>query len=122
MTGEHAISTASANHQLIYKARQLVLLGILLQALHILFGVTAIIGVLITQTRIESTRSTVYHSQLRWQFVTFWVALSGYAIGLYLWLHANVLWGLITTFLIVLYRILVSAVHWRQASAIQRII
>jgi uncharacterized membrane protein len=120
MTRADAISRLSPDDRVVDRARQLALLGIVLQALHVLFGVTAIIGVLVTQTRIRSTVGTVYYSQLRWQFVTFWIALCGYAIGLYLWLNANLMSGILTTFVVVLYRILVNVWHWKRATAIQR--
>lgn len=101
-------------------SRQLVLLGIVLQVLHILFGVTAIIGVLVTQTRTDSTRGTVYESQLRWQFVTFWMGLAGYAMGFYVWATYGNPWLVPLILLIIMYRLVVSAVYWRAEKPMKR--
>ena len=120
-------SQTSADKQLpasqtqIRDARQLALLGILLQALHVLFGVTAIIGVLVTQTRTRSTEGSVYRSQLRWQFVTFWIGVVGYAMGFYQWATHGNSWLLVLVLLVVFYRIVVSAIYWRAAKTINRV-
>ena len=103
-------------------ARQLVLLGILLQALHVLFGVTAIIGVLVTQTRTHSTKGSVYQSHLHWQFVTFWIGATGYAAGFYVWVTHGNPWLVLLVLFIVLYRLVVSAIYWRAAKAMHRIV
>lgn len=100
--------------------RQLVLLGIVLQVLHILFGITAIIGVLVTQTRTDSTQGTAYESQLRWQFFTFWIGLAGYAMGFYVWATYGTPWLVPLTLLIVLYRLVISAIYWRAAEPMKR--
>jgi len=100
--------------------RQLVLLGIVLQVLHFLFGITAIIGVLVTQTRTDSARGTIYESQLRWQFVTFWMGLAGYAMGFYVWAVYGTPWLVPLTLLIVLYRLMISAIYWRAAKPMKR--
>lgn len=102
------------------QARQLVLLGIMLQALHILFGITAFIGVLVTQTRIDSTQGSVYESQLRWQFVTFWIGLAGYAIGFYVWASHGSPWLVLLVLFFLLYRLVISATYWRAAKALRR--
>lgn len=99
-------------------ARRLALLGILLQTLHVLFGVTAIIGVLVTQMNVTATHGTVYHSQLKWQFTTFWIGLAGYAATFYLWLNHQIVWGVVVIFLVIVYRLCVSAWHWKNATPI----
>lgn len=103
-------------------ARQLALLGILLQALHVLFGVTAIIGVLVTQTRAASTDGTVYRSQLRWQFGTFCIAMAGYAIAFYIWATQQNPWFVPAVLAIVTYRLWVSTCYWIKRRALCRIL
>ena len=102
------------------KSRQLALLGILLQCLHMLFGITAVIGVLIAHTRIHSTTGTVYYSQLRWQLITFWVGLIAYALAFYLWVTQSMIWPLALVFTFVLYRLIISIAYWRQTRALER--
>lgn len=102
------------------KSRQLALLGILLQCLHVLFGITAIIGVLITHNKIHSTTGTVYYSQLRWQLITFWVGFFAYAVAIYLWLTQSMIWPVALVLAFVLYRLITSIVFWRQARALER--
>jgi len=104
------------------KARQLVLLGMLLQGLHILFGITAIIGVLVAHTTINRTSGTVYHSQLRWQIATFWLALAGYAGGLYLWTVKQYPYLMYAVLAWVIYRLTIGLYCWRREIAINRIL
>lgn len=101
-------------------ARQLALLGILLQALHVLFGFTAIIGVIITQTRIDSTRETIYYSHLQWQFVTFWMALTGYTCGFYFWATQATPWIVAAVLALIIYRLAVSIRAWILQRTIDR--
>jgi len=103
-------------------ARQLTLLGILLQCLHVLFGVTAIIGVLIAHSKQPSTTGTVYHSQLRWQIITFWFGLLAYAVSSYLWITQSITWPAALAFAFVLYRLITSVVFWQQARPLERLI
>ena len=103
-------------------ARQLALLGILLQSLHVLFGITAVIGVLVAHTKIGDTKGTLYQSHLRWQIVTFWLALGGYAIGLYLWISQHFPYMMLVVLVWVIYRILFNVHCWRKHVAIERIL
>jgi len=102
-------------------ARQLVLLGIVLQALHILFGVTAIIGVLVTQTRAHVIQDSIYESHILWQFITFWIGSAGYAIGFYSWATYGNPWLVLFILLVVLYRLVISAIYWKAAKAMNRL-
>lgn len=108
------IQTATKN------ARQLALLGMLLQFLHILFGITAIIGVIVTQTHKHNTLGSVYQSHLRWQFVTFWIALVGYASGFYLWITHSTPWLAAAVLALVNYRLIVNYLAWINRRAIDR--
>lgn len=102
-------------------ARRLTLLGILLQSLHILFGVTALLGVLITQAQRDKAINTIYDSHLQWQFVTFWLALIGYATGFYLWAAQSNFWLVLVTALLMVYRLAVSILAWRAHRPINRV-
>lgn len=102
------------------KARSLALLGIILQGLHVLFGITAIIGILVAHTRLMSTQNTVYHSHIRWQIVTFWTAFAGYIAAFWLWLQHDQIWLLFAVALYVAYRLIVSLLHWQTAREIHR--
>ena len=102
------------------KSRQLALLGILLQCLHVLFGITAVIGVLIAHNKIQSTAGTVYHSQLRWQLITFWVGLFAYALAIYFWITQSMIWPIVLVFAFVLYRLITSIIYWQRSQALKR--
>lgn len=69
------------------KAYNLTILVYLLQALHPLFGITAVIGMLVNHTQIQHVQGSVYHSHFKWQIVTFWLGLIAYVLGFYSWLH-----------------------------------
>jgi len=103
-------------------ARRLVVLGLLLQALHVLFGFTAIMGMLINHMLIERSQNTVYHSQIRWQLVTFWVCAALYAIAFLLWLKLGILWPVVLVLLFTFYRIGVCTYYCMIDQPIQRII
>ncbi len=94
----------------------------LLLALHVLFGVTGIMAMLVAHTRLKSTIDTPYYSHLHWQIVTFWVALSGYVVAVWVWNQTSLLWPvwLVTGF--VTYRLLVNLHHWLASLAITRTI
>jgi uncharacterized membrane protein len=55
-----------------------------LQALSFLWGVTAIVGVVINYIKREDARGTVYESHFDWQIRTFWWGLLWGVIGLLL--------------------------------------
>ena len=103
-------------------ARRLVILGILLQTLHVLFGFTAIMGMLINHMLIERSQDTVYHSQLRWQLVIFWVSAALYAIAFLLWSKLGIVWPAVLVLLFTFYRIGVCAYYCMIDQPIQRII
>ena len=113
-----AIETTAADSP----ARQLALLGILLQALHVLFGITALIGVLINHVQIEQARGTVYYSQLRWQIVTFWSGLIAYATATWLWMAEGLTWPWTLAVLFCLYRVGCSVWFWASRQGVCRVI
>ncbi|MFK7995914.1 MAG: hypothetical protein AB8B87_17390 [Granulosicoccus sp.] len=113
---QDVVSTSAWEH----RARQLALLGIVLLALHLLFGITAIISVLVAHTKINSTQETVYHSHLRWQIATFWLGLAGYAMGFYVWSAYQYPYAVLAVLAWVFYRLFINVHHWRGKSEITR--
>lgn len=103
-------------------ARQLAMLGILLQGLHVLFGITAIISVLVAHAKIRSTQGTVYYSHLRWQIATFWLALTGYGVGFYIWMTHQYPWVVLAVLAWVIYRLIINIYCWRSQIAIERLV
>ena len=103
------------------RARQLALLGILLQALHILFGITAVIGVLIAHVQLERASGSVYHSQIRWQIITFWTGLFAYVLAAILWLRLGIAWPAWLAFFYTVYRIGSSIWFWSARQSVNRI-
>lgn len=102
------------------EARGIILVGVLLQSLHILFGITGIIAALVAMTNGERTEGTLYESHRRWQIMTFWVGLGGYAIALWLWSAYDYSWPLIVVFSYIMYRVLTSLVYWLSEQPLNR--
>lgn len=102
-------------------ARRLVVLGLLLQALHVLFGFTAVMGMFINHMLIDQSKNTVYHSHIRWQLVTFWLSAALYALAFLAWLHLNVLWPAMLVLLFSFYRIGICTYYYIIDQPIERI-
>jgi len=103
-----------------YHARQLAILGVLLQILHPLFGITAIIGMLVTHTKIQDSKGTIYHSQLRWQLVTFWTGLAAWTAALWWWLSYKNFWPILVVAGYLVYRIGTSLWYLVSKNPIRR--
>ncbi|MFI4929635.1 MAG: DUF4870 family protein [Burkholderiales bacterium] len=56
----------------------------LLQALSFLWGVTAIVGVIVNYVKRDDARGTVYESHFDWQIRTFWWGLLWLVVGVLL--------------------------------------
>ncbi len=67
------------------KSYKLVVLGYWLFFLGILFGITALIGVLINHTNYQQSQDTYLRSHLLWQIIAFWSLLAMAAIAALLW-------------------------------------
>lgn len=65
-------------------AHRLAVLVYLLYGLGFLFGITALIGVIINHTRLPDTQGTYSHSHFIWQILSFWTLFAGVAITLIL--------------------------------------
>jgi len=102
--------------------KRLVILGLLLQALHVLFGFTAIMGMFINHMLIDQSKNTVYHSHIRWQLVTFWVAAAMYAVAFLAWLKLGLLWPAVFVMAFAFYRITIGTYYYLIDRPIQRII
>lgn len=50
-----------------------------------LFGITAVIGVIINHTKLASVRGTHAHSHFIWQIVSFWLVFAGIVACVLLW-------------------------------------
>jgi len=103
-------------------AKRLVVLGLLLQSLHVLFGFTAIMGMLINHMLIDQSENTVYHSHLRWQLITFWLGAALYLMAFIAWYHTGALWPAVAVLLFTFYRIATSAYYCLQDKPIERIL
>lgn len=87
------------------KARRLGVLGYLLQLLHVLFGVTAIIGMLINHTRLDDVKNTFVESHIRWQLTTFWLLTAAYIAAFFYWHSSGNTALIILVLAVALYRI-----------------
>ena len=96
------------------------LLGIILLALHPLFGITAVIGMLISTTALKSVDGTIYHSHLKWQISTFWIAVAAYLVAFLLWRSFGLTWSIMVAFAFVAYRLFTNLQHWSNAEPLHR--
>lgn len=53
--------------------------------LGVLFGVTAVIGVIINHTKLKSVKGTHAHSHFIWQITSFWLVFAGVVACLVFW-------------------------------------
>ena len=74
------------------QAHRLAVLVYLLYLFGVLFGVTALIGVIINHTHIERTRETYAHSHFIWQIVSFWILFAGVVTFILLWPDVSGTW------------------------------
>lgn len=114
--------TSQAISPHVEKARNLTLLVMLLMALHILFGITGVIGMLVAHMKRHSTQGTIYETHLLWLIVTFWVALAGYAVAFWAWSVLHMLWPLFLVTGFVAYRLSVNLRHWLAHQRMERVI
>lgn len=102
-------------------ARQLTLLGIVLQALHVLFGITAIMSFVINSVQAHKAKETIYESQIRWQQWTFLSGFAGYISGFWVFSKSGNYTLLLFVGMFVLYRIATSVYYWTKRRAITRL-
>jgi len=87
------------------RAAQLGLLVYLLQLLHILFGVTAVIGMLVNHTLQHRVVGTYIESHFNWQKLTFWLLAPAYLAAFAFWSERQQSWAIFVVLAIALYRI-----------------
>ncbi len=100
--------------------RNLAWLGLLLQGLGAMFGVTALIGMLISASKLKEAKGTIYESHLRWQIVTFWLAVVAAAISYWAYVNYDVNWPMIIAVLFIIYRMVTSLFLLIEKQAIKR--
>lgn len=86
-------------------AKRLGHLVYLLQALHVLFGITAVIGMLVNHTKHEQVRGTLAESHFNWQKISFWVLAPAYVAGFLHWIGSGSITLLMIVAAVALYRI-----------------
>ncbi len=101
--------------------RRFALLGVLLQALHVLFGVTAVLGMYLTITRLPTMKNALWIEHCRWQVFTFWVGAAAYFITLVIGFRFGLWWPFILAAMWVSYRILSSAIGVATRGPIPRL-
>jgi len=78
-------TTQTSAHDHTPGSQRLPLLGYLLYALGILFGITALIGVIINHTKLPHISDVDTRSHIVWQIVSFWILFAGIALVVVLW-------------------------------------
>ena len=97
--------TVDAQQRRRAKAYRLGLMVYLLQGLHFLFAITAIIGMLVNHTNQQHVQGTYVQSHFRWQIVSFWVLAPAYALTFYVWVRTGHWWPILLVFAIVAFRL-----------------
>jgi len=102
------------------KMRDLAWLGLLLQAFGVMFGITALIGMLISSTKLEEAKGSIYRSHLIWQIVTFWLAVLA-VLGSYIaYSKTGETWPMLLAGAFIIYRLLTSLFLLIEKQAIKR--
>lgn len=104
--GASATDTVAGRQTQLKKATQLALLVYLLQALHFLFGITAVIGMLVNHTNRQHVQGTFANSHFNWQIATFWILAPAYVLAFYYWMVSGQWWAVMAVFAVASYRIL----------------
>jgi uncharacterized membrane protein len=68
-----------------------------LQALGFLFGITAVVGLIMNYIKREDVKGTLYESHFEWQIRTFWWGLLWVTLG---WITAMLLVGFVVLFVV----------------------
>jgi len=102
------------------KSRSLAWLGLLLQVFGVMFGITALIGMLISATKIKETDGTIYQSHLKWQIVTFWLGAIAAIASYVAYTKTGSTWPMILAGMFILYRVLTTFFMLIEKQAIKR--
>jgi len=102
--------------------RRFILLGVLLQVLHGLFGVTAIFGMFLNVTRLPKLENDVWQDHCRWQITTFWVGALLYIVTAIIGFSQGLWWPLVLAVMWVSYRIISSAIGVATQTKVPRLI
>ena len=96
-----------AYNSYVYNSRvaQLGLLVYLLQLLHVLFGITAVIGMLVNHTLQHRVVGSYIESHFSWQKLTFWLLAPAYLAAFVFWSQSGQSWAIFLVLAIALYRV-----------------
>jgi len=101
--------------------RRFAILGVILQALHVLFGVTAILGMYLTLARMPKVNSALWREHYRWQLATFWAGAALYAVTVFIGWKFGQWWPFVLAAMWVSYRIFSSAIGVATRKPIPRL-
>jgi|SRR5690554_2062255 len=73
--------TPEVNNELLAQHKQYTQIIYILQLVSLLFGITAIVGVVMNYVKLGEVRGTYLESHFRWQIRTFWFGLLWSVIG-----------------------------------------
>ena len=80
----HVPAAASKSAEELAGLKNITMVVYLLQALSFLWGITAIVGVIVNYVKRDDARGTVYESHFDWQIRTFWWGLLWGVVGMLL--------------------------------------
>lgn len=78
------VDVESKTPEEIARLRRITLVVYVLQALSFLYGMTAIVGIVVNYVKLDDVKGTIYESHFRWQMRTFWWGLLWGVVGLLL--------------------------------------
>lgn len=105
LNSRNAANDSSVNASSEKTAYNQTILVYLLLLLHPIYGITALIGVIVCHMKQEVTQNTVFESHRRWQIWTFWTGAIGYAASFYYIVRMGSWTILMVTMVWMLYRI-----------------
>ena len=114
MNNEVVGTSASKSPEELAGLKNVTMMVYLLQALSFLWGVTAVVGVIVNYVKRDDAKGTVYESHFDWQIRTFWWGLLWAVIG---FVTAFILVGfvvLFVNFVWCIYRIVKGFLNWND--------
>ena len=105
------------NDEAVAQNKTLTLVVYGLQAAAFLFGITAIVGVVINYVKKSEVQGTWLESHFKWQIRTFWWSLLGFVIGIFTWFILIGILISILTYAWVVYRVVKGFLRFNSQQA-----
>lgn len=109
--------TTSSQDESVEQNKTITLVVYALQAAAFLFGITAIVGVVINYVKKDGVKGTWLESHFKWQIRTFWWSFLGFVIGFILSFIFIGIFVYILTYIWVIYRVVKGFLRFNSQQA-----